>query len=88
MADAMKVYCLELYEHGGYCIFINPEDLREDLQEENKHVGKDNIIDVDTTLEKIKNFKPGEVWECDWASAACLEMTEEEFESLPEFEGW
>ena len=85
---SVKVYRLELYEHGDYCVFTNPGDLREDLQEENKNVDKENMIDVDMALKYIKNLNPGEAWECDWASVACLEMTKEEFDSLPEFEGW
>ena len=74
----MKVYKLTLYGPGGSCIFLNPEDIENDLEYMNENA----------EIEAIKALGVGETWEHQEGKVECLEMSQDEIDALPDFEGW
>ena len=90
----MKVYKLTLYGPGGSCIFLNPEDIENDLEYMNENAERDLQPDeyepfsIPECIEAIKALGVGETWEHQEGKVECLEMSQDEIDALPDFEGW
>jgi hypothetical protein len=83
----MKVYKLRLASSGSFCIFANPEDIRYDLEIENTEYS-DGMLDVEKAIEEIKALGVHKKWKSKIATVDCYEMSEQEYDMLPEFCGW
>ena len=88
----MKVYTIQdKVDGGGYT--VSYEDLgciKEDLRAHFECEGK--IKDIDFIVERmigiIKQLPTGHTWQNERYKVTCSEMSEEEYETLPEFDGW
>lgn len=80
----VKVYkltiCYVCGKPAGSCIFRHPEDALDDMFE---HPDEER-----QALKEIKSLSVGEKWQHEDGEIECIEMTQEEFDNLPEFMGW
>lgn len=76
----MKVYTIYL---DGCCGWAteNPEDFKTEL-------GEDYDGAIEIFIDNISKMQIGGIQAfCEW-EVKCIEMTEDEYNSLPEFSGW
>lgn len=90
----MKVITIHhVDEGGGYTLPADQaEHFRDDMEAHLKEFPDEQgytMEDVDSFLESLKELEVGQVIECsDIWKFTCQEMSQEEYDALPKWDGW